>query len=213
MRTEDLIEALALETPPAPADLLVRRLAMAAGLGALATLAVLLAWLGLRPDLHLAVRGGFFWLKLAYSAAFALAGAALVDRYGRPGGQGRWRWLLVVGPIMVLALIAVAASHGQGMAGMRRDMMGHSWRLCPWRILALAIPTFAGALWSFRRLAPTRLGLAGFAAGLFAGGVSASVYGLACDEKTALFVVTWYTLGILACGGIGALLGPRLLRW
>jgi hypothetical protein len=213
MRTEDLIDALAIETPPIPAALPMRRIGVAAGLGALAALLALLAWLGLRPDLHLATRGGFFWLKLAYSASFALAGAALVDRYGRPGGEGRRRWLLVAAPIVILALIAIAASRGEGMARMHRDMMGHSWMFCPWRILALAVPSFAAALWAFRRLAPTRLGLAGFAAGLFAGGVSASVYCLACDEKTALFVVTWYTLGIFACGGIGALLGPRLLRW
>lgn len=213
MRTEDLIDALAIETPPARPALPLRRIAMAAGLGALGALVVLLAWLGLRPDLHVAMRGCFFWLKLAYSASFALAGAALVDRYGRPGGQGRWRWGLVAAPIVVLALIAIVASRGEGMAGMHRDMMGHSWKLCPWRIVALAVPSFAAALWAFRRLAPTRLGLAGLAAGLFAGGVSASVYCFACDENTALFVVTWYTLGILACGAIGALLGPRLLRW
>lgn len=213
MRTEDLIDALAIETPPAPPALPMRRIGVAAGLGALAALVALLAWLGLRPDLHVAMRGGFFWLKLAYSASFALAGAALADRYARPGGQGRWRWLLVAAPIVILALIAAAASHGEDMAGMHRDMMGHSWNLCPWRILALAVPSFAAALWAFRRLAPTRLSLAGFAAGLFAGGISASVYCFACDENTALFVVTWYTLGILACGGVGALLGPRLLRW
>ena len=213
MRTEDLIDALAIETPPTPADLPMRRIGLAAGLGALVALAVLLVWLGMRHDLHLAMRTGFFWLKLAYSASFAVAGAALVDRYGRPGGEARWRWGLVFGPIVVLALIAIVASRGEGMARMHHDMMGHSWKLCPWRILALAVPSFAAALWAFRRLAPTRLGLAGFAAGLFAGGVSASVYCLACDENTALFVVTWYTLGILACGGVGALLGPRLLRW
>jgi len=213
MRTEDLIDALATQTPPTPPALPMRRIGVAAGLGALVALAVLLAWLGMRPDLHLAMRTGFFWLKLAYSASFAVAGAALVDRYGRPGGEGRWRWALVFGPIVLLALIAMVASHGEGMARMHRDMMGHSWMFCPWRILALAVPSFAASLWAFKRLAPTRLGLAGFAAGLFAGGVSASVYCLACDENTALFVVTWYTLGILACGGVGALLGPRLLRW
>jgi hypothetical protein len=27
------------------------------------------------------------------------------------------------------------------------------------------------------------------------------------------FVATWYTLGIAATGALGALLGPRLLRW
>jgi len=46
-----------------------------------------------------------------------------------------------------------------------------------------------------------------------AGGVGASVYGLHCPEMTAAFVVTWYSLGVAACAAVGALLGPRLLRW
>ena len=213
MRTNELIDILAAETPAAPAGLPVRRIGTAVGFGALAALAMLMVWLGPRPDLHIAMRGVFFWVKLAYAASFTLSGAALVDRYGRPGGQGRWRWALVFAPVAVLALIALMSSLGQTPARVHADWMGHSWNVCPWRILALAAPSFLAALWAFRRLAPTRLGLAGFAAGLLAGGVSAAVYCLACDEHSALFVVTWYTAGVFACGAIGALLGPRLLRW
>jgi hypothetical protein len=62
-------------------------------------------------------------------------------------------------------------------------------------------------------MAPTRLRLAGAAAGLLAGGVAATVYGLHCQEMTAAFVVTWYSLGVAASVAVGALLGPRLLRW
>jgi hypothetical protein len=38
-------------------------------------------------------------------------------------------------------------------------------------------------------------------------------YALTCPEDGAAFLATWYGLGILAVGGLGALLGPRLLRW
>ncbi|MFX4982815.1 NrsF family protein, partial [Acinetobacter baumannii] len=34
-----------------------------------------------------------------------------------------------------------------------------------------------------------------------------------CAEATALFVISWYTLGIAASAALGALAGPRLLRW
>ena len=34
-----------------------------------------------------------------------------------------------------------------------------------------------------------------------------------CPEASAIFVLTWYTLGIGLAAGLGALLGPRLLRW
>jgi hypothetical protein len=66
---------------------------------------------------------------------------------------------------------------------------------------------------ALRSLAPTRLRLAGTAAGLAAGAVGASVYQLHCPELAAPFLGTWYVLGILAPAALGALIGPRLLRW
>jgi hypothetical protein len=213
VRTEDLIEALAAETPATPGGFVRRRIGLAALGGALAALAVLMMWLGPRPDLALAMGGVSFWIKLGYAATLAAAGGVLADRLARPGAGPGWRWLLAAAPVMILAVIATMASAGETPGQMHQAMMGHSSRLCPWRILALASPVFVAALWAFRRLAPTQLAQAGFAAGLLAGGVGASVYGLACDETAPLFVLVWYTAGIAACAGIGALLGPRLLRW
>lgn len=209
MRTEELIDALAADTPAAPAGSAARRLALAALVGALAAF-VLVAWLGPRPDLARAVGEAAFWMKSGYALALAGAGAALAERLGSPGIRVGGRWLMAVAPVVGLAAIAGISSAVLSYDQMHRAMMGHSWRLCPRRILALAVPTFAAALWAFRRLAPTRLVLAGFAAGMLAGGVGASVYALACDETGALFVVVWYSLGVLACGGVGALLVPAI---
>jgi hypothetical protein len=94
-----------------------------------------------------------------------------------------------------------------------RPWLGNSWALCPLRILALTGPVFLGLLWSLRQLAPTDLRSAGAAAGLASGALGALLYCFRCPESSALFVVTWYTLGILAAGALGALAGPRLLRW
>ena len=69
------------------------------------------------------------------------------------------------------------------------------------------------ALRALRGLAPTQLRLAGLAAGLLAGGVGAIGYALSCTEVGLPFVATWYSLGIALTGALGALLGPRLLRW
>jgi hypothetical protein len=81
------------------------------------------------------------------------------------------------------------------------------------RIFALAAPVYLALVWSLRRLAPTRLARTGAAAGLLAGGLAAAVYGLYCQESTAPFVATWYTLGVGACAAVGAGLGRWLLRW
>jgi len=39
------------------------------------------------------------------------------------------------------------------------------------------------------------------------------VYALHCPELAAPFIGLWYLLGVLIPAGIGALIGPRLLRW
>ena len=68
-------------------------------------------------------------------------------------------------------------------------------------------------LWAMRGLAPTRLKLAGAAAGFTSGAVGAVVYCLHCPEMDAPFLGFWYLMGMLIPTAVGALLGPRLLRW
>ena len=46
--------------------------------------------------------------------------------------------------------------------------------------------------------------MAGFAAGIFAGGLAASIYGLHCPHSTFLFVGLWYGGGVLLTGAVGA---------
>jgi hypothetical protein len=50
-------------------------------------------------------------------------------------------------------------------------------------------------------------------AGLAAGGISAFVYVLHCTDDSLAFVALWYGLTLALCTAVGALLGPRLLRW
>ena len=62
-------------------------------------------------------------------------------------------------------------------------------------------------------LAPTRLRLAGAAAGFAAGAIGALVYTLHCPELDAPFLAVWYVSGMLIPTVVGAFVGPRLLRW
>jgi hypothetical protein len=91
--------------------------------------------------------------------------------------------------------------------------MGKSAMICPFLVLGLAVPIFLALLRALGKLAPSRLRSAGALAGVTAGASAALVYCLHCPESTASFVVTWYSGGIALAGLIGALLGPRLLRW
>ena len=193
MRTDDLIDALAHDAQVtnggAPRRSLPRRLALVAGLGALAALALVLAVLHVRHDLMLAMRGGMFWMKALYTGALGVAGYLAIERLARPVGSGRRGWML---GLAALALFAVAgtiqAVVSPDVAHALHMLRGHSWTRCSPNILFLGLPMLGLGLWAVRGMAPTRPVAAGFATGLFAGGVAATVYGLHCAENTFTFV-------------------------
>jgi hypothetical protein len=164
--------------------------------------------------LSAALGASWFWMKAGYSLTMAAVGLLLVVRLARPGAPLGWVWL-VLGAVALAAIMTMAAHTAMRTPADRQAALwlGHTWRLCPWRILALAAPIFLGLTLAIRRLAPTWLAPAGAAAGLLAGGLAGAVYGLYCQENTAPFVVVWYTAGFAASALIGAALGPRLLRW
>jgi hypothetical protein len=92
-------------------------------------------------------------------------------------------------------------------------VLGATWKICPPLIVTLSIVPMVAALWALKGLAPTRLALAGAAAGALAGAEGAFVYALHCSEMQAPFLAVWYVIGMAAPALAGALLGPRLLRW
>jgi hypothetical protein len=115
----------------------------------------------------------------------------------------------------VVVMLAIGGAHvALAPAGERAAaLLGRSWASCAFTVLALSLPALAAAFWALRGLAPTRLRAAGFAAGLLAGALGALGYALVCPETSPAFVAVWYTLGIVLTAGLGALVGPRLLRW
>ncbi len=213
MNTDQLIDQLSRDVPPIRRNAVGRRIAIGAAVGALVSIAYVVIGMGIRPDLGTAMHGFPFWVKWGYTLSLSLCAIVATVRLARPdSGSLRWLWLLAV-PVSLLAGLAALELIRTPETEWLAMWLGHSWRLCPWRVFALAMPIFAGLLWSFRRLAPTRLRAAGAAAGLAAGAFAATVYCLHCPKVSAIFVLTWYSLGILLATLLGALLGPRLLRW
>jgi hypothetical protein len=212
MKTHELIDLLAQDASPAPAGPFTPKLLGAALAGAVVSGLVLVAWLGLRP-MGPAMHSPPFWMKAAYTSLLAMAGLMATVRLGRPGGRIGATLALAAVAVAWLAMLAMMETMRTPAAGQSHLWLGWTWSICPFRILALALPVFAAVLWLMRRMAPTRPGLAGAAAGLFAGGVGATVYGLYCEESAAAFVVVWYSLGVAASAAIGAAVGARLLRW
>jgi hypothetical protein len=213
MNTEQLIEKLASDVPPVRRHAVRWRIALGLTAGALVSLGFVVMGMGVNPKLGTAMHGYSFWMKWGYTLSLSICAILATARLARPDRTDlRWLWLMAV-PVGLLAIVGMFELIRTPQTQWLAMWLGHSWKVCPWRVLTLAIPIFIGLLWSFRRMAPTRLRAAGAAAGLAAGAFAATVYCLHCPEVSAIFVLTWYSLGIVLAASIGALLGPRLLRW
>jgi hypothetical protein len=211
MKTERLIRLLATGAGSAPRALVARRLApvLAAALPASAVASI--AAFGLIPPAMWASAAP--WIKLGYAAGLAACCAWLVARLARPAAPIGAAAYALVAVVVAMLLLGAAELALAPRAEQYSYLVGQSAARCPWAILALSIPALAGVMWALRGLAPTRLRLAGFCAGLLAGAIGAAGYALSCAEQSAAFVAVWYSLGIALCGLLGAALGGRILRW
>ena len=213
MNTDALIAALAKDLTPVSRHPVGRRLLIGILGGGAITLLLVAAILGFRDDLGLAMRGFAFWMKWTYTISLGIGAVVMVIRLARPEPVRLRRFWPLVIPIALLAIVSAAEMAHIPPGDWLAMWLGKTWKKCPWLVPMLSAPIFVGLLWSFRRLAPTRLSAAGGAAGLAAGAWAATLYCLHCPEVSALFMLTWYTLGIGLAAIFGALVGPRLLRW
>lgn len=213
MKTDDLIDMLACgpDVAVAPRPARASLLPLLAGL--LASTAVMLALLGMRPDLGEAATRAAFWIKLLFSVALAWAGWLAAKRLSAPGARTGWLPALVAVPLLLIWCMAAVMLLQASPATRAIMFWGSTWQVCPLLITLLSLPLFAAALRVMRTLAPTRLRHAGAAAGLASGAAAAAVYCLHCPEMSVVFVGFWYVLGMLIPAGLGALIGPRVLAW
>lgn len=212
MKTNDLIALLASDTLQVQKPVR-QQLLRHMGWGALICTVLLWALFGLNPNMDtMAVHPAFATKMLWLTAlmAFSLYGLFRLARPGMSAGHS----LLGIG----LALLAMISLGGvqllQTDAGARSmQWMGVSWQACSASIAALSLPVLGALLWALRQLAPTRPALTGGVAGMLAGSLAASIYSLHCPETSLTFFAVWYVAGIALATGLGALLGPRCLRW
>lgn len=211
--TDELIDRLSADLAPVPPRAMHHRLWLAATIGALATLpwAWLMLTIGMgRPFVPL-MGEPMFLMKFGYTLAFGLFGLAALPALSRPDGHISWP-LVAAG---ALALVGLALGTGRWMSNgwAMPDLMGNSATVCPWLIILTALPMLTAVLVAIRALAPRSPTMAGFAAGLLAGGFGAWTYAFFCDENAMMFIAVWYALGIGLTSALGAILGRYLLRW
>jgi hypothetical protein len=213
MTTNDLIARLTGELKPVSPMAVVGRVAAGLGLGSIASALLMYFWLGLRPDMATAMGTTPFWVKFAYTLALAAAGGWAVKRIAHPLGSIRVSLALMAVAIIVISFLAFAELAATPPEQYMAMMKGRSVSVCTFNIVMLSLPLLIAAFWVLRGLAPTRLTVAGAAAGLAAGAIASFVYSFHCTESAMPFIAMWYTLGVLVTGLIGAIVGRYVLRW
>ena len=213
MITEELIRVLASDVRAVPRHAVGQRITLGMVAGASISLLLVGGVVGIRPDLDVAMRDFSFWVRCAYAVTLGLGAILTTASLARPESKRpRGLWLVGV-PVLLLMGIGIAEMAYASPHEWQALWLGRAWRACPWLILLLSVPIFAGLLWSFHQFAPARPRAAGAAAGLAAGAWSAALYCLHCPEVSAVYVLTWFSLGIGLAAAIGAMLGRPLLRW
>jgi len=213
VRTDDLIAMLATGAGAVPPNQAARRYATALGCGALAAALLMAVLLGPRQDLTAAIMLPKYLVKVGFVASLAFASLLAAVRLSRPGAKLAWVPGALAAPVLAIWLLAALVLVRAEPAQRALLFFGQTWNSCPLLIAILSAPVFVAVIWAMQGLAPTRLRLAGAAAGLLAGAVGTLVYCLHCPELEAPFIGFWYLVGMLIPTAVGALLGPRLLRW
>jgi hypothetical protein len=213
LKTDRLVTLLSTGVEPIDPRRLGRGRAMVLAGGILASFVLCLVLLGINPRLRAETAEGSFWLKEAYCTALTVLGFIAVSHLSRPGRSSR-RAIVGIGGVLaamwVCGLIGVLSAPPAERVHL---VMGSTAAVCPLLIALLSVPVWLSYLGVMRGLAPTRLRWAGAGGGFAAGATGALVYSLHCPELAAPFVGLWYLLGMAIPTGVGAALGPRLLRW
>jgi hypothetical protein len=212
MKTEELIRVLSAEASTrrsAPEPVLY----LAALLSVVVAGALLTMTMGVRPAFSAALGDVRFLFKFVVTIAVGLSAFVLVRRALNPvSSETLPLAVLLVGPAILAVGVGVELwalpSAGRSMAATGKNSL-----LCLTVIPALGIVPLGLILGALRLGAPTRPGLAGFCAGVLAGGIAATFYAANCSDDSPLFVATWYPLAIGVLAVLGAALGHRFARW
>ena len=213
MKTHDLVTLLATGAGAVEPGASSRRYTTALGWGAFGATLLMAVLLGVRPDIGAAARLPMFWIKLVFPACVAVASLVAASRLSRPGAQLGRVSVALVAPVLAVWLLTAYVLLAAPPPERAELVMGRTWEYCLFSVPMLSVPVLVATLWAMQGLAPTRLALAGAAAGLFAGAIGALVYALHCTEMEAPFLGVWYVAGMLIPTAAGALLGPIVLRW
>jgi hypothetical protein len=211
LKTDDLIDLLAQDAPVR--FRLGRMLAAALIIGALLSLAILVATIGIRPRIGEALQTIRVIFKIGVTLALAATASLLVFNVGKPGVKLRPYLLTLLIPFGLL-LVGIAAELLVLPSGLwEPSLVGRYSNFCLMFIPVLSLVPFIALFWALTNGAPENPGFAGAAAGLAAGGIGAAIYAWHCPDDSPLFVASWYMIAITGITLCGYFAGRRWLVW
>jgi hypothetical protein len=213
LTTNDLIARLTSELKPVSQTAVLQRVGTGLGISLVASALLMYFWFGLRSDLGAAIFTASLWIKFSYTLILAAAGTWAVKRIAHPLGSIGSNLGLMAAALAVIGFLAFAQLASVEPRQYYAMLMGRTVTTCTVTIVILSLPLLAGAFWVLHGLAPTRLTMAGAAAGLAAGSIASFVFSFHCEENAMPFIAIWYTLGVLVSSLIGAIAGRFFLRW
>ena len=191
MNTDDLIEALASDARRVPAWQAGSRVACCTVMGLIATVAAVGLTLGYRPDLVVVWGDAAFLMREAYTLSIAGFAALLLLRLGQPGAPLRLPLLGLAATMAAVVFAVIVEQSALGGPARLDAWLGQSWRSCSLNVGLISLVATPLLFIAARRLAPLQPTFAGFAAGLVAGALAASAYGLFCPESAVSFMASW----------------------
>lgn len=213
MNTDDFISMLSSGVAPVDRRTLAKRFSGAVLAGLVSATLLVVAIMGVRPDLGHVMATPIFWAKIAFPLCLMLGALSMVMRLARPGvpsGPGKILIVAAVAAVWVGAIYVLMVAAPDDRLTI---ILGETWQVCALNITLLSIPGFIAVFWALRGLAPTNLTLSGACGGLLASAMATIAYSLHCPETQVPFWGVWYLMGMLVPTVLGALLGRRWLRW
>ena len=186
---------------------------LAGGLAIVTAAAVFQVSLGIRPDFAAVATGSLrFVFKFVITVSLAAAAFVAAQRLSGPEAAPQaLRWLVTAPLLLAVAVgIELLATPAADWAPL---LIGENAKYCLTYIPLIGIGPLAAFIAVLRHGAPIRPALAGAVAGLLAGGLAATLYGVHCTDDSPLFVAVWYSLAIAGLAGAGARLARLFVRW
>jgi hypothetical protein len=214
MRTDELISELSAGSPAPRRRNATATMLLTVAIACLAVAAATSVWLGLRTDLDQALSGSqAFVFNARFIVCVGTIAMTVLRDLSVPGRGATLSMMTMSVPFAALGILALHEAHEASFHQLWSHDAGASLVTCFGQALMLAVPAFAILTIGVRYLAPTNLRRAGFYLGLLAGAIAAFGFCLHDRHESFAFSAALYVAGIMTSGLVGAVVGPRVLRW